>query len=135
MKIGAAKVQNGLYLLDNVQALIASKKQPAKTQAKSPKQSDIWLHHRCLDHLHFGSLKAMFPSLFLHVSSTDFRSEVCELAKHHRVSFPPSSIKTSASFDLIHSNVWDPSKVSNLNGVRGSLLLLMTILESLGYFC
>jgi len=41
MKIGAAKVQNGLYLLDNVQAPVAYKKQLAETQAKSPKQSDI----------------------------------------------------------------------------------------------
>ena len=59
-----------------------------------------------------------FPSLFQHNNGSKFQCETCELAKHHRVSFPLSSNKSSAPFSLIHTGVQGPSRVVSLNGCR-----------------
>ena len=38
---------------------------------------------------------------------------MCELAKHHRASFPKSKYKPSIPFTLIHSDLWGPSRIPN----------------------
>ena len=75
------------------------------------KNSEIWLWHRRLGHASFGYLKKLFSSLFA-------KSDICELVKSHRASFPLILNKISSPFMVIHSNVWDPSKVSTLSGSR-----------------
>ena len=80
--------------------------------------AQIWLWHQRLGHPSFTLLQKLFPSLFQHNNVSIFQCETCELAKHHRVSFPLSSNKSSAPFSLIHTDVWGPSRVVSLNGCR-----------------
>ncbi|XP_016168907.1 uncharacterized protein LOC107611507 [Arachis ipaensis] len=38
--------------------------------------------------------------------------------KHHRATFSPSNNKSSKPFDLVHSDVWGPSAISNISGAK-----------------
>jgi hypothetical protein len=60
----------------------------------------------------------MYPELFLRHSVESFKCDVCELAKHHSVSFPPSVNKSVESFNIIHSDVWGPAPTSNISGAK-----------------
>ena len=76
----------------------------------------IWLHHRRLSHLSFPALKIMYPSLFKGLDVQSFHYEICEYAKHIRVSFPISNKRSS--FQLIHSDIWGPSTIPNISRYR-----------------
>ena len=78
----------------------------------------MWLWHRRLGHLSFGYLKKLQPHLFSVVSDSDFRCDVCELAKSHRISYSPSLNKSPIPFMKIHSDVWGPAKISSFSGAR-----------------
>ncbi|KAL6323676.1 hypothetical protein AAG906_002143 [Vitis piasezkii] len=82
------------------------------------KKSEIWLWHRRLGHASFGYLKKLFPSLFAKSDISGFRCDICELAKSHRASFPLILNKSPSPFMVIHSDVWGPSKVPTLSGLR-----------------
>ncbi|WJZ83402.1 hypothetical protein VitviT2T_003088 [Vitis vinifera] len=82
------------------------------------KKFEIWLWHRRLGHASFGYLKKLFPSLFAKSDISGFRYDICELAKSHRASFSLILNKSPFPFMVIHSNVWDPSKVPTLSGSR-----------------
>ena len=69
----------------------------------------------------------LFPSLFVKHDISDFKCGVCEMAKSHRTSFPPSLNKSSIPFMIIHSNVWGPSKATTLGGAHCLILLLMIV--------
>ena len=58
----------------------------------------------------------MFPLLFNKSNVNNFHCKVCQLAKHHRVSFPLSNIKSVFPFLLIHTNVWSPSRIPSFFG-------------------
>ena len=64
----------------------------------------------------FRYLHKLFPKLFSLLDVSKFKCDICELAKSHRVSFPPSMSKTLAPFMVIHSDVWGPTKVPSLSG-------------------
>lgn len=76
-----------------------------------------WLWHRRLGHLSFGYLKKLKPELFLN-KDIEFNCDICELAKNHRISYAPSTNKSSIPFMVIHSDVWGPAKISTPNGAR-----------------
>ncbi|RVW92416.1 Retrovirus-related Pol polyprotein from transposon RE1 [Vitis vinifera] len=82
------------------------------------KKSEIWLWHRRLGHASFGYLKKLFPSLFAKSDISGFRCDISELAKSHRASFPLILNKSLFPFMVIHSDVWGPSKVPTLSGLR-----------------
>ena len=48
----------------------------------------------------------------------DFFCEVCEFAKHHRVSYPIKDYTPTSSFTLIHSDVWGPSRIQTVSSAR-----------------
>ena len=75
------------------------------TMQSDDSAAQIWLWHQRLGHPSFTLLQKKFPSLFQHNNVSKFQCETCELAKHHRVSFPLSSNKSSAPFSLIHTGV------------------------------
>ena len=60
----------------------------------------------------------MFSSLFKNVDLKHLHCDICEFAKHKRVSFFPSNNKSLFPFHLMHSDVWGPSRVTNLSGAR-----------------
>ena len=84
----------------------------------------IWLHHLRLGHPSFRVLKVMFPSLFKGLDIADFHCDICEFAKHTRVSFPISNKRSSHPFHLIHSDIWGPSTVPNVTGARWFVSLI-----------
>jgi transposase InsO family protein len=72
--------------------------------------------HRRLGHPSLDKLKVLVPHLS-HLKSLDCES--CQLGKHVRVSFPSRVNKRSMSpFDIIHSDVWGPSRVSSTLGYK-----------------
>ena len=60
----------------------------------------------------------MFPNLFVNKDFNSFQCEVCELAKHHRAVFSPVPYKASKPFSLIHSDLWGPSRIPNISGIK-----------------
>ena len=85
---------------------------------KSDKTSEIWLWHRRLGHASFGYLQKLFPKLFSKIIASDFKCDICELAKSHRVSFPISMNKSPVPFMIIHSDGWGPANTPSMNGAR-----------------
>ena len=65
-----------------------------ETPAENNKGSDVWMWHRRLGHTSFGYLHKLFPSLFVKNDVSQFKCDVCEMAKSHRTSFPPSLNKS-----------------------------------------
>ena len=89
--IGSAKECEGLYYFDEIDVLGQSS--PTNCNSTSyPKDSELLLWHKRMGHPTFQYLQHLFPSLCSNKASWDFQCEVCELAKHHHVSFPKSSI-------------------------------------------
>ncbi|CAL9017645.1 unnamed protein product [Prunus brigantina] len=76
-------------------------------------KQQIWLWHRRLGHPSFGYLKRLFPSLFRSCDESSFKCETCILAKSHRTVFPLSDSKAAKPFDLVHSDVWGPARVTS----------------------
>ena len=66
------------------------------------KERWIWILHRRLGHLSFGYMQHLFPDLFSHISTVDFKCDTCILAKSHRVTYPLSMNKSEFAFALIH---------------------------------
>jgi hypothetical protein len=61
-----------------------------------------------------AKLEFAIPTLS-HVPS--LKCEACQLGKHHRSSFSSSGpSRQSESFDLVHTDIWGPSRISTLNG-------------------
>ncbi|BFG42330.1 hypothetical protein CerSpe_286040 [Prunus speciosa] len=105
--IGHGKWRGGLYILT-----VSSPPRAVHVQ-NSRAQQQIWLWHRRLGHPSFGYLQRLFPSLFQGLVDSQFKCETCVLAKSHRTVFPSSDSKTEFPFELIHSDVWGPAKVSS----------------------
>ncbi|KAI5340008.1 hypothetical protein L3X38_019282 [Prunus dulcis] len=76
-------------------------------------KQQIWLWHRRLGHPSFGYLRRLFPSLFCSCDESSFKCETCILAKSHRTMFPLSNSKAAKPFDLVHSDVWGPARVTS----------------------
>ena len=60
----------------------------------------------------------MFPTLFNSLDPSGFQCDECIMAKHHWVSYPISSKFSSQPFNLIHSDIWGPSKIANHYGAK-----------------
>ncbi|KAI5340660.1 hypothetical protein L3X38_019934 [Prunus dulcis] len=118
--IGYGTRKGKLYFLDLATSGETRISQAFKTSGDSTEknQNFIWLWHRRLGHASFGYLKKLFPSWFSKLSYFNFRCDVCELAKSHRVSFPLSMNKSTVPFAIVHSDVWGPAPVSTFSGAR-----------------
>ena len=119
--IGLAKEKDGLYFFEEhgecgrVKSLSSSSFQ---TKSVLANKEEIWLQHRRLGHPSFNVLKVVFPSLFKNVSIESLHGDICEFAKHKRSSYPRSNTRTFVPFELIHSDIWGPSNISNISGFR-----------------
>jgi len=60
----------------------------------------------------------MFPSLFTKESVESFKCDVCQIAKHHRATYPSGNTKSVNPFDLVHSDVWGPASSSSISGAK-----------------
>nr|KYP76032.1 Retrovirus-related Pol polyprotein from transposon TNT 1-94 [Cajanus cajan] len=102
--IGAGSESHGLYYLQpSTSTICASIESPG-------------LIHRRLGHPSLNKLKKMVPHLSRLVS---LECESCQLGKHVRASFPNSiNSRAMSPFDVIHSDVWGPSRIPSLLGHR-----------------
>ena len=115
--IGHGKRIGGLYILTMEDTVVSGSNNHQVLSAKVDDRHQIWLWHRRLGHPSFSYMKHLFPSLFRTCSDSEFKCETCVMAKSHRASFPVSDSKATLPFDLIHSDVWGPAKVTS-NGFR-----------------
>lgn len=76
----------------------------------------LW-HYR-LGHPNFTYVEKLFPHLFINKKSNLYQCEICQLAKHTRHVYPSLQYKPSHPFSVIHSDIWGPSRVKNINGAR-----------------
>ena len=110
-KIGSARKLAGLYYFEDDFSVDALVQTVVSTSSNSRLQHIILLHNR-LGHPSFSYMKFLFPSLFKNDDS--FQCEICQLAKHTRVPFPPQPYHASTPFALIHSDIWGPSRIVTL---------------------
>ena len=65
------------------------------------------------------------PTLFIGINESVLRCETCVLAKSHRATYSPSfSNKSIIPFELIHSDVWGPSREPTGLGMRYFVLFI-----------
>ncbi|KAL2336894.1 hypothetical protein Fmac_011340 [Flemingia macrophylla] len=117
--IGHAREWNDLYYLEDPS--LSSKNRISHSfisESLMTNREKIMLYHCRLGHPSFGVIKIMFPSLFTKLDVESLHCEVCELAKHKRVSFPISNKISNFPFYLVHTDVWGPSNVPNVSGAR-----------------
>ena len=124
--IGNAELCSGLYLLkiegcperQPQTAQCVSLKSKSSSCSRTNNDSAIILWHYRLGHPNFLYLKKIFPALFGNKNPEYFQCEICQLSKHTRQAYPNQFYKTSHPFSIIHSDVWGPSRVSNITGAR-----------------
>ena len=117
--IGYGTRRGKLYYLDLMPASSNQLAQVFSTNTLDKLQSSkIWLWHRRLGHAFFGYLQKLFPQFFLQLTVSDFKCDICEVAKSHRVPFPISMNKSLVPFIVIHSDVWGPANTSSLSGAH-----------------
>ncbi|PRQ42978.1 putative RNA-directed DNA polymerase [Rosa chinensis] len=107
--IGRGIEKGGLYYMEMTTAGNHRVSEVHQIQkGTSTNEEQIWLWHKRLGHPSFGYLQTLFPLLFQHNKPSAFKCDTCILGKSHRVSYPLSSTKSIAPFDLVHSDVWGP---------------------------
>jgi GAG-pre-integrase domain len=111
--IGVGKRSEGLYRL----------KQGGKSLnqiacvAETPELELLLLHCR-LGHILFTVLGMLYPKLYSKCSKAKLVCNACEFAKHTRTTYPSFGNRSSSCFDIVHSDVWGPSRISSLSGSR-----------------
>ena len=79
--------------------------------------STIW--HSRLGHLSYPRLRNLISSGQLgSVSENTVECAPCKLAKQHVLPFPIKYEKSSASFDLVHSDIWEPAPTPTMGGSK-----------------
>ena len=91
--IGHAREWNGLYYIKDPNMPTISHSLIFESTMTSKEK--IQLYHCRMGHPSFQVVKAIFPSLFKNLNVGSLHCEVCELAKHKRVSFPISNKMSS----------------------------------------
>ena len=78
-------------------------------------QASLFLHS-CLGHSSLSKFRKLVPHFF---SLSSLECESCQLGKHTRVSFPKClDPRTKSPFELVHTDVWDPSRFVSTLGFR-----------------
>ena len=117
MKIGSAKEVDRLYYFtDNV--ILERQAQVVNKVSSRTIKNEIMLWYYRSGHPSFYYLQKFFPSLFKEKKPSLFQYEVCKLTKHDRSRFPIKPYQKSTPFVLIHSDVWGPSRVTNIFGTK-----------------
>ena len=82
----------------------------------------ILLWHWRMGHPSLQKIRSVIPVEF---SVSSLGCEFCELGKHHRVIFPSRvNNRSSSPFELVHSDIWDPSRMPSIKGFRYFLLFI-----------
>lgn len=120
---GSARIHDGLYYFESDQSKSRQTFESSIASMSVSSNRKILLWHHRLGHPSFSYLKHLFPSLFNNTSLISLDCEICQLAKHTRISFSPKPYIPSLPFSLIHSDIWGPSKITTSHGVTWVYLL------------
>ena len=116
--IGVGCESRGLYYLHPSSSSSSSSTKCVHLESSTicaVSESPNLLHCR-LGHPSLAKLKQMVPHLS-HLKTLNCES--CQLGKHVRVSFPSNNTnRIKTPFELIHSDVWGPSRVTTILGYR-----------------
>uniref|UniRef100_A0A2N9IYY0 Integrase catalytic domain-containing protein n=1 Tax=Fagus sylvatica TaxID=28930 RepID=A0A2N9IYY0_FAGSY len=120
--VGSARKVGRLFELTSLHFPSSSVSAPVIAASAS-----IELWHSRLGHVSLPRIQTLVSrGLLGSVSSSPFDCMPCQLSKQPTLPFNNSESITSATFDLIHSNVWGPSPVPTVGG--------LSILKLLRYF-
>jgi len=115
-KIGSAEMRWGLYQTSRAdyssvfRSFISS-------SLSMVSNSDLLLWHQHLGHPSLDYLRCLYPS-FSSNKIQDFICEHCILAKQTKTSHPNHAYNPSKPFHFVHSDIWGPSRTSNLTNTR-----------------
>lgn len=84
----------------------------------------IMLWHKRLGHPNFMYLRRYKPELFNGVSHDYLKCETCHLGKQSKGQYPAKNYKESEPFNLVHSDIWGPSRTLNVNGSRWFVIFI-----------
>ena len=113
--IGVAEQLNGLYFVRGMEF-------PEAVHQDKPVTSDV-LHNR-LGHPSHRVLDFLPISVTYDSSSRNKVCEICTRAKQTRCSFPTSSNKTMALFEMVHCDLWGPYRTPSRCGARYFLTII-----------
>lgn len=127
-KIGNANHCKGLYFLEKVRSDSferCSSVYSCKNNSVVPRIdrldsriSHILLWHKRMGHPNFLYMKNVKPDLFNGILLDCLQCETCIFGKLSRAQYPAKDYKESKPFNLIHSDIWGPSRVLNVIGSR-----------------
>ena len=121
--IGNARLCAGLYLLRANDPKNKTQKSSFVSFLDKNKKSAEMLWHYKLAHPNFLYLRKLFPFSF-NKSEKFLHCEICQLSKHTRSSYQNQTYKPSYPFLVIHSDVWEPSKINNITGSRWFIIFI-----------
>ena len=112
--VGTVRKVGRLFELTSLHFLSSSVTAPVIIASAS-----IELWHSRLGHVSLPHIQTLVSKVLLgSVSSSPFDCMPCQLGKQPALSFNNSESIASATFDLIHSDVWGPSPVPTVEGLR-----------------
>lgn len=129
--IGLGKKRDGLYYL----VAFATDITPSHNQPSChliTQSTKIW--HLRLGQISFSRFQLLDKHLDCLFSLNHVCDAYCHFAKQTRLPFAINSISTERPFYLIHCGIWEPHKVSSINGARFFLTIVVIILVLLGFF-
>ena len=105
---------------DRLYELVSNQPSRGLTCSLSHTASSLDWHHR-LGHPGLTKLRQALPWM----SVKPFLFESCEMGKHHRATFPHiESIPSFEPFDLVHCDIWGPSRLPSLLGFHYYMVLI-----------
>ncbi|KAK8951871.1 hypothetical protein KSP39_PZI004884 [Platanthera zijinensis] len=107
--LGSGRNVGGLYLLNQSSP-------SALSSTRSPTLDDLRRWHQRLGHPSPLYLTKLFP--VFHQLFQSFSCDACEQSKHVRRRSTHLSVPSLYPFDVIHSDVWGPSRVLSLSGYK-----------------
>jgi transposase InsO family protein len=111
--IGVGKRSEDLYRLKQKRESLNQRACVAET----PELELLLLHCR-LGHISFIILGKLYPKLYSRCSKAKLVCVACEFAKHTRTTYSSVGNRSSSCFDIVHSDVWGPSRITSPSGSR-----------------
>ena len=108
--IGTGVRHNGLWFINQEQSALAA--------AAGTQEREIYLLHRRLGHVPFGSLNILYPEIFRDMNIKKLVCDACELGKHTRTTYPSIGLWSCEPFMLVHSDVWGPCSITSVSGFK-----------------
>lgn len=132
--IGNANHKNGLFILEHTSSgRFASyssiysgmnKQFVPRIDNSDSRIALILLWHKRLGHPNFVYQKKLKPDLFRGISFDNLKCETCVFGKQTRSQYPAKAYMESKLFNLIHCDIWGPSRVLNVNGCRWFVIFI-----------